>query len=149
MKTKKQPENNSNLKPPEPVDKALNYVKTLFNDDTFLCCTDYSFLSFNNATKYINRNFNFFSLTIFKRDNQIHFVINDEVNVTNEFSNKPEYSFSVVNSFNKEDEVIFKKITEKIKNIVLGLNQNVKKQIQIIQKKFLIEHESMNFKDCL
>lgn len=132
-----------------PVDKALNFVKSILNNNKkFYNTADYSLFTFTDANKYISMETNIFSLTVCKKDNVIHYIINEELKFCHEFDKKPEYSFTIVDDFTKEDEEIFAKITDKIITLVDGLNKNVIKQISIVQKKFLIDHDNMKFDDC-
>ena len=132
-----------------PVDKALNFVKSILEKNiNFYGTTDFSMLSGTNSDKYISKKTNIFSLTVCKKDDKIHFIINDELRFCNDFDDKPEYSFTILDDFTKEDEEIFAKITDKIITLVDGLNKNVVKQISVIQKKYLIEHDNMKFDDC-
>lgn len=132
-----------------PVDKALNFVKSILEKNiNFYGTTDFSMLSGTNSDKYISKKTNIFSLTVCKKDNKIHFIINDELRFCNDFDDKPEYSFTILDDFTKEDEEIFAKITDKIITLVDGLNKNVVKQISVVQKKYLIEHDNMKFDDC-
>ena len=132
-----------------PVDKALNFVKSILEKNiNFYGTTDFSMLSGTNSDKYISKKTNIFSLTVCKKDDKIHFIINDELRFCNDFDDKPEYSFTILDDFTKEDEEIFTKITDKIITLVDGLNKNVVKQISVIQKKYLIEHDNMKFDDC-
>lgn len=132
-----------------PVDKALNFVKSILEKNiNFYGTTDFSMLSGTNSDKYISKKTNIFSLTVCKKDDKIHFIINDELRFCNDFDDKPEYSFTILDDFTKEDEEIFAKITDKIITLVDGLNKNVVKQISVVQKKYLIEHDNMNFDDC-
>lgn len=48
----------------------------------------------------------------------------------------------------KKMKKFFAKITEKICTLVDGLNKAVVKQIAVVQKKYLIEHDNMKFDDC-
>lgn len=132
-----------------PVDKALNFVKSILKKNiNFYGTTDFSMLSGTNSDKYISKKTNIFSLTVCKKDDKIHFIINDELRFCNDFDDKPEYSFTILDDFTKEDEEIFAKITDKIITLVDGLNKNVVKQISVVQKKYLIEHDNMKFDDC-
>lgn len=132
-----------------PVDKALNFVKSILEKNiNFYGTTDFSMLSGTNSDKYISKKTNIFSLTVCKKDDKIHFIINDELRFCNDFDDKPEYSFTILDDFTKEDEEIFAKITDKIITLVDGLNKNVVKQISVVQKKYLIEHDNMKFDDC-
>lgn len=132
-----------------PVDKALNFVKSILEKNiNFYGTTDFSMLSGTNSDKYISKKTNIFSLTVCKKDDKIHFIINDELRFCNDFDDKPEYSFTILDDFTKEDEEIFVKITDKIITLVDGLNKNVVKQISVVQKKYLIEHDNMKFDDC-
>lgn len=132
-----------------PVDKALNFVKSILEKNiNFYGTTDFSMLSGTNSDKYICKKTNIFSLTVCKKDDKIHFIINDELRFCNDFDDKPEYSFTILDDFTKEDEEIFAKITDKIITLVDGLNKNVVKQISVVQKKYLIEHDNMKFDDC-
>ena len=132
-----------------PVDKALNFVKSILEKNiNFYGTTDFSMLSGTNSDKYISKKTNIFSLTVCKKDDKIHFIINDELRFCNYFDDKPEYSFTILDDFTKEDEEIFAKITDKIITLVDGLNKNVVKQISVVQKKYLIEHDNMKFDDC-
>ena len=132
-----------------PVDKALNFVKSILEKNiNFYGTTDFSMLSGTNSDKYISKKTNIFSLTVCKKDDKIHFIINDELRFCNDFDDKPEYSFTILDDFTKEDEEIFAKITDKIITLVDGLNKNVVKQISVVQKKYLIEHDNMTFDDC-
>lgn len=133
----------------KPVDKALNFVKSILEKNiNFYGTTDFSMLSGTNSDKYISKKTNIFSLTVCKKDDKIHFIINDELRFCNDFDDKPEYSFTILDDFTKEDEEIFAKITDKIITLVDGLNKNVVKQISVVQKKYLIEHDNMKFDDC-
>ena len=133
----------------KPVDKALNFVKSILEKNiNFYGTTDFSMLSGTNSDKYISKKTNIFSLTVCKKDDKIHFIINDELRFCNDFDDKPEYSFTILYDFTKEDEEIFAKITDKIITLVDGLNKNVVKQISVVQKKYLIEHDNMKFDDC-
>ena len=133
----------------KPVDKALNFVKSILEKNiNFYGTTDFSTLSGTNSDKYISKKTNIFSLTVCKKDDKIHFIINDELRFCNDFDDKPEYSFTILDDFTKEDEEIFAKITDKIITLVDGLNKNVVKQISVVQKKYLIEHDNMKFDDC-
>lgn len=133
----------------KPVDKALNFVKSILEKNiNFYGTTDFSMLSGTNSDKYISKKTNIFSLTVCKKDDKIHFIINDELRFCNDFNDKPEYSFTILDDFTKEDEEIFAKITDKIITLVDGLNKNVVKQISVVQKKYLIEHDNMKFDDC-
>ena len=133
----------------KPVDKALNFVKSILEKNiNFYGTTDFSMLSGTNSDKYISKKTNIFSLTVCKKDEKIHFIINDELRFCNDFDDKPEYSFTILDDFTKEDEEIFAKITDKIITLVDGLNKNVVKQISVVQKKYLIEHDNMKFDDC-
>ena len=132
-----------------PVDKALNFVKSILEKNiNFYGTTDFSMLSGTNSDKYISKKTNIFSLTVCKKDDKIHFIINDELRFCNDFDDKPEYSFTILDDFTKEDEEIFAKITDKIITLVDGLNKNVVKQISVVQKKYLIEHDNMKFDEC-
>lgn len=132
-----------------PVDKALNFVKSILEKNiNFYGTTDFSMLLGTNSDKYISKKTNIFSLTVCKKDDKIHFIINDELRFCNDFDDKPEYSFTILDDFTKEDEEIFAKITDKIITLVDGLNKNVVKQISVVQKKYLIEHDNMKFDDC-
>lgn len=132
-----------------PVDKALNFVKSILEKNiNFYGTTDFSMLSGTDSDKYISKKTNIFSLTVCKKDDKIHFIINDELGFCNDFDDKPEYSFTILDDFTKEDEEIFAKITDKIITLVDGLNKNVVKQISVVQKKYLIEHDNMKFDDC-
>ena len=132
-----------------PVDKALNFVKSILEKNiNFYGTTDFSMLSGTDSDKYISKKTNIFSLTVCKKDDKIHFIINDELRFCNDFDDKPEYSFTILDDFTKEDEEIFAKITDKIITLVDGLNKNVVKQISVVQKKYLIEHDNMKFDDC-
>lgn len=132
-----------------PVDKALNFVKSILKKNiNFYGTTDFSMLSGTNSDKYISKKTNIFSLTVCKKDDKIHFIINDELRFCNDFDDNPEYSFTILDDFTKEDEEIFAKITDKIITLVDGLNKNVVKQISVVQKKYLIEHDNMKFDDC-
>ena len=132
-----------------PVDKALNFVKSILEKNiNYYGTTDFSMLSGTNSDKYISKKTNIFSLTVCKKDDKIHFIINDELRFCNDFDDKPEYSFTILDDFTKEDEEIFAKITDKIITLVDGLNKNVVKQISVVQKKYLIEHDNMKFDDC-
>lgn len=132
-----------------PVDKALNFVKSILKKNiNFYGTTDFSMLSGTNSDKYISKKTNIFSLTVCKKDDKIHFIINDELRFCNDFDDKPEYSFTILDDFTKEDEEIFAKITDKIITLVDGLNKNEVKQISVVQKKYLIEHDNMKFDDC-
>ena len=132
-----------------PVDKALNFVKSILEKNiNFYGTTDFSMLSGTNSDKYISKKTNIFSLTVCKKDDKIHFIINDELRFCNDFDDNPEYSFTILDDFTKEDEEIFAKITDKIITLVDGLNKNVVKQISVVQKKYLIEHDNMKFDDC-
>lgn len=132
-----------------PVDKALNFVKSILEKNiNFYGTTDFSMLSGTNSDKYISKKTNIFSLTVCKKDDKIHFIINDELRFCNDFDDKPEYSFTILDDFTKEDEEIFAKITDKIITLVDGLNKNVVKQISVVQKKYLIEHDNIKFDDC-
>lgn len=133
----------------KPVDKALNFVKSILEKNiNFYGTTDFSMLSGTNSDKYISKKTNIFSLTVCKKDDKIHFIINDELRFCNDFDDKPEYSFTILDDFTKEDEEIFAKITDKIITLVDGLNKNVVKQISVVQKKYLIEHDNIKFDDC-
>lgn len=133
----------------KPIDKALNFVKSILEKNiNFYGTTDFSMLSGTNSDKYISKKTNIFSLTVCKKDDKIHFIINDELRFCNDFDDKPEYSFTILDDFTKEDEEIFAKITDKIITLVDGLNKNVVKQISVVQKKYLIEHDNMKFDDC-
>lgn len=133
----------------KPVDKALNFVKSILEKNiNFYGTTDFSMLSGTNSDKYISKKTNIFSLTVCKKDDKIHFIINDELRFCNYFDDKPEYSFTILDDFTKEDEEIFAKITDKIITLVDGLNKNVVKQISVVQKKYLIEHDNIKFDDC-
>ena len=133
----------------KPVDKALNFVKSILEkNNNFYGTTDFSLFSGTDSAKYISKTTNIFSLTVCKKDDKIHFIINDELRFCHDFDDKPEYSFTIVDNFTKEDEEIFAKITEKICTLVDGLNKAVVKQISIVQKKYLIEHDNMKFDDC-
>lgn len=132
-----------------PIDKALNFVKSILEKNiNFYGTTDFSMLSGTDSDKYISKKTNIFSLTVCKKDDKIHFIINDELRFCNNFDDKPEYSFTILEDFTKEDEEIFAKITDKIITLVDGLNKNVVKQISVVQKKYLIEHDNMKFDDC-
>ena len=132
-----------------PIDKALRFVKGLMEKNSnFYGTTDFSLFSGTAPSKYISKTTNIFSLTICKKDDKIHFIINDELRFCHEFDDKPEYSFTIVDEFKKEDEDIFVKIVDKISTLVDGLNKNVVKQISVVQKKYLIEHDNMKFDDC-
>ena len=132
-----------------PVDKALNFVKSILEKNiNFYGTTDFSMLSGTDSDKYISKKTNIYSLTVCKKDDKIHFIINDELRFCNDFDDKPEYSFTILDDFTKEDEEIFAKITDKIITLVDGLNKNVVKQISVVQKKYLIEHDNMKFDDC-
>ena len=133
----------------KPIDKALNFVKSILEKNiNFYGTTDFSMLSGTNSDKYISKKTNIFSLTVCKKDDKIHFIINDELRFCNDFDDNPEYSFTILDDFTKEDEEIFAKITDKIITLVDGLNKNVVKQISVVQKKYLIEHDNMKFDDC-
>lgn len=133
----------------KPVDKALNFVKSILEKNiNFYGTTDFSMLSGTDSDKYISKKTNIFSLTVCKKDDKIHFIINDELRFCNDFDDKSEYSFTILDDFTKEDEEIFAKITDKIITLVDGLNKNVVKQISVVQKKYLIEHDNMKFDDC-
>lgn len=133
----------------KPIDKALNFVKSILEKNiNFYGTTDFSMLSGTDSDKYISKKTNIFSLTVCKKDDKIHFIINDELRFCNDFDDKPEYSFTILDDFTKEDEEIFAKITDKIITLVDGLNKNVVKQISVVQKKYLIEHDNMKFDDC-
>ena len=132
-----------------PVDKALNFVKSILEKNiNFDGTPGFSMLSGTNSDKYISKKTNIFSLIVCKKDDKIHFIINDELRFCNDFDDNPEYSFTILDDFTKEDEEIFAKITDKIITLVDGLNKNVVKQISVVQKKYLIEHDNMKFDDC-
>ena len=132
-----------------PVDKALNFVKSILEKNiNFYGTPGFSMLSGTNSDKYISKKTNIFSLIVCKKDDKIHFIINDELRFCNDFDDNPEYSFTILDDFTKEDEEIFAKITDKIITLVDGLNKNVVKQISVVQKKYLIEHDNMKFDDC-
>ena len=132
-----------------PIDKAFNFVKSILEkNNNFYGTSDFSMFSGTDSAKYISKTTNIFSLTVCKRDDKIHFILNDELRLCHDFDDKPEYSFTIVDDFSKEDEEIFAKITDKIITLVDGLNKNVVKQISIVQKKYLIEHDNMKFDDC-
>ena len=132
-----------------PVDKALNFVKSIVEKNiNFYGAAGVSMLSGTNSDKYISKKTNIFSLIVCKKDDKIHFIINDELRFCNDFDDNPEYSFTILDDFTKEDEEIFAKITDKIITLVDGLNKNVVKQISVVQKKYLIEHDNMKFDDC-
>ena len=120
-----------------PIDKALNFVKSILEKHhNFYGTSDFSMFSGTHSAKYISKTTNIFSLTVCKRDDKIHFILNDELRLCHDFDDKPEYSFTIVDDFSKEDEEIFAKITDKIITLVDGLNKNVVKQISIVQKKY-------------
>lgn len=132
-----------------PIDKALRFIKGIMEKNSnFYGTTDFSLFSGTDSAKYISKATNIFSLTVCKKDDKIHFIINDELRFCHEFDDKPEYSFTIVDDFTKEDEAIFVKIVDKISTLVDGLNKNVVKQISVVQKKYLIEHDNMKFDDC-
>ena len=132
-----------------PIDKALRFVKNILEkNNKFYGTTDFSLFSGTDSAKYISKTTNIFSLTVCKKDDKIHFIINDELRFCHEFDDKPEYSFTIVDDFTEEDEAIFVKIVDKISTLVDGLNKNVVKQISVVQKKYLIEHDNMKFDDC-
>ena len=132
-----------------PIDKALNFIKGIMEKNiNFYGTTDYSLFSGTDSAKYISKSTNIFSFTVCKKDDKIHFIINDELKFCHEFDDKPENSFTIVDEFTEEDEAIFVKIVDKISTLVDGLNKNVVKQISVVQKKYLIEHDNMKFDDC-
>ena len=93
----------------EPIDKALNFVKSILEkNNNFYGTTDFSLFSGTDSAKYISKTTNIFSLTVCKKDDKIHFIINDELRFCHDFDDKPEYSFTIVDEFTKEDEEIFK-----------------------------------------
>ena len=76
----------------KPIDKALNFVKSILEKNiNFYGTTDFSMLSGTNSDKYISKKTNIFSLTVCKKDDKIHFIINDELRFCNDFHDKSEY----------------------------------------------------------
>lgn len=130
---------------------AYEYVKNyLFNSNELYIEQDYRFIG-NKAIMYTFKDMTYFSFTLNVDGNDITFCISEHNHLSKntKFNDFPCYNFKVMGELTDDDKKTLEKLTDRIKQIVYGLNNAVEKAILNIEEKFIIEHDTINFNDLL
>ena len=141
--------NNVDTSAMEAYEYVKNYLFKSSNNEIFFE-QDYRFIG-DKATMYTFKDKTYFSFTLNVDGNDITFCISEHNHLTKntKFNDLPCYNFKVVNGLTDEDKKTLEKLTDRIKQMVYGLNNAVEKAILNIEEKFIIEHDTINFNDIL